>query len=82
MTTEQIYTELTRVFRDVLQAENLVIGPTTMAEDVKGWDSAAHVNLILAIEMELNVVFNTGEIDEMRTVGDLVDAIERKLAHS
>jgi acyl carrier protein len=82
MTTEQIYTELTRVFRDVLQAENLVIGPTTVAEDVKGWDSAAHVNLILAIEMELNVVFNTGEIDEMRTVGDLVDAIERKLAHS
>jgi acyl carrier protein len=82
MTTEQIYTELTRVFRDVLQAENLVIGPTTVAEDVRGWDSAAHVNLILAIEMELNVVFNTGEIDEMRTVGDLVDAIERKLAHS
>lgn len=81
MTTEQIYTELTRVFRDVLQAENLVIGPTTVAEDVKGWDSAAHVNLILAIEMELNVVFNTGEIDEMRTVGDLVDAIERKLAN-
>jgi acyl carrier protein len=29
--------------------------------------------------MELEVVFNTGEIDEMRTVGDLVDAIERKL---
>jgi acyl carrier protein len=58
----------------------LVIGATTTAEDVKGWDSAAHVNLILAIEMELNVVFNTGEIDEMRTVGDLVDAIERKLA--
>jgi acyl carrier protein len=81
MTTEQIYTELTRVFRDVLRAENLVIGPTTVAEDVKGWDSAAHVNLILAIEMELNVVFNTGEIDEMRTVGDLVDAIERKLAN-
>jgi acyl carrier protein len=79
MTTEQIYIELTRVFRDVLQAEDLVIGPTTVAEDVKGWDSAAHVNLILAIEMELNVVFNTGEIDEMRTVGDLVDAIERKL---
>jgi acyl carrier protein len=81
MTTEQIYIELTRVFRDVLQAEDLVIGPTTVAEDVKGWDSAAHVNLILAIEMELNVVFNTGEIDEMRTVGDLVDAIERKLAN-
>jgi len=47
---------------------------------VNGWDSAANVNLILAIEMELNVVFNTSEIDEMRAVGDLVDAIDRKLA--
>jgi acyl carrier protein len=80
MTTEQIYAELTRIFREVLQDENLVIGPTTTADDVKGWDSATHVNLILAIEMELNVVFNTGEIDEMRTVGDLVSAIERKSA--
>jgi acyl carrier protein len=35
---------------------------------------------MLAIEMELHVVFNTSEIDEMRTVGELVDAIERKLA--
>jgi acyl carrier protein len=81
MTTEQIYSELTKVFREVLQDENLVIGPMTTAEDVKGWDSATHVNLVLAIEMELNVVFNTGEIDEMRTVGDLVDAIERKLVN-
>jgi acyl carrier protein len=79
MTTEQIYAELTRIFREVFQDENLVIGSTTTAEDVNGWDSATHVNLLLAIEMELEVVFNTGEIDEMRTVGDLVDAIERKL---
>ena len=79
MTTEQIYAELTRIFREVFQDDSLVIASTTTAHDVNGWDSAANVNLILAIEMELNVVFNTGEIDEMRTVGDLVDAIERKL---
>jgi acyl carrier protein len=30
--------------------------------------------------MHLGVTFHTSEIDEMRTVGDLVDAIERKLA--
>jgi acyl carrier protein len=80
MTTEQIYAELTRIFREVFQNEDLVIAPTTTAEDVKGWDSVTHVNVMLAIEMELHVVFNTSEIDEMRTVGELVDAIERKLA--
>jgi acyl carrier protein len=80
MTTEQIYAELTRIFREVFQNEDLVITPTTTADDVKGWDSVTHVNVMLAIEMELHVVFNTSEIDEMRTVGELVDAIERKLA--
>lgn len=80
MTTEQIYAELTRIFREVFQIEDLVITPTTTADDVKGWDSVTHVNVMLAIEMELHVVFNTSEIDEMRTVGELVDAIERKLA--
>jgi acyl carrier protein len=80
MTTEQIYAELTRIFREVFQNEDLVITPTTTADDVKGWDSVTHVNVMLAIEMELHVVFNTSEIDEMRTVGELVGAIERKLA--
>jgi acyl carrier protein len=79
MSTEQIYSELTSVFREVFQNDDLVIGSTTTAEDVDGWDSAANVNLILAIEMKFNIVFQTSQIDEMRTVGDLVDAIERKL---
>jgi acyl carrier protein len=80
MSTEQTYNELTSVFREVFQKEDLIIGSATNAEDIDGWDSAANVNLILAIEMKFNVVFQTMEIDEMRTVGDLVDAIERKMA--
>ena len=80
MSREQIYAELTKIFREVFRDENLVIAGSTTAEDISGWDSTAHVNLLLAIEMELGVTFHTSEIDEMRTVGDLVDAIERKLA--
>ena len=80
MSREQIYAELTKIFREVFRNENLVIAGSTTAEDVSGWDSTAHVNLLLAIEMQLGVTFHTSEIDEMRTVGDLVDAIERKLA--
>jgi acyl carrier protein len=45
------------------------------AEDVVGWDSAAHVNLILAIEMRFGITFRTSEIDDIRTVGELIDAI-------
>jgi acyl carrier protein len=79
MTQEEIYTQLTNVFREVFQDDDLVITSATTAEDVTGWDSAAHINLMLAVETRLGVVFNTSEIDEMRTVGDLAEAIERKL---
>ena len=79
MTRKEIYIELTNVFREVFQDDGLVITPATTAEDIAGWDSAAHINLILAIEMRLGIVFNTSEIDEMRTVGDLAEAIERKM---
>jgi acyl carrier protein len=79
MTSKEIYIQLTNVFREVFQDDGLVITPATTAEDVAGWDSAAHINLMLAIEARLGIVFNTSEIDEMRTVGDLAEAIERKM---
>jgi len=56
MNQEQIYAELTKIFRDVFQDDNISVTAATTAEDVAGWDSSAHVNLILAIEMELSVV--------------------------
>ena len=79
MTAAEIYEQLTTVFREVFQDDNLNIHAGTTAADVSGWDSAANVNLILAIEMQFGVVFHTSEIDEMHAVGDLVEAIERKL---
>jgi acyl carrier protein len=79
MTSKEIYIQLTNVCREVFQDDGLVITPATTAEDIAGWDSAAHINLMLAIETRLGIVFNTSEIDEMRTVGDLAEAIERKM---
>ena len=79
MNQDQVYAELTKIFRDVFQDDSIFVIASTTAEDVTGWDSSAHVNLILAIEMQLGVVFNTSEIDEMQSVGDLAEALERKL---
>jgi hypothetical protein len=36
MTKDEIYNELTEVFREVFQNENLVISPATKAQDVEG----------------------------------------------
>ena len=43
-----------------------------MADDVDGWDSLAHVRLMLTVERSFGVKFTAAEIGRMKNVGDLV----------
>ena len=72
--------DLTQIFRMVFDDENLQIRPDMIANDVDGWDSLSHVNLIAAIEMQLNLRFTQKELLKQRNVGDLIADIDRKLA--
>jgi acyl carrier protein len=49
------------------------------ADDVDGWDSLSHVNLILTIETRFNIKFTQKELLTFKNVGDLMDCIRRKL---
>ena len=51
MTESDIYVALVEVFRDVFDDDSITIGPETTAADIEGWDSQAHVSLIVATEM-------------------------------
>jgi acyl carrier protein len=78
MTQEQIYSRLTDVMRDVFDDETLEIGPETTAENVEGWDSQAHVTLMVAIEARFKIRFKTSEIENLKKVDDLVQLIAAK----
>jgi acyl carrier protein len=39
------------------------------------------VNLIAAIEQDFSIRFALGELEELKNVGDMIDLMERKLAH-
>ncbi len=71
--------DLHRVFREVFEDDELVIQRSTQAVDVPGWDSLAHISLILRAESAFGVRMNSAEVADMQCVGDLVDAIERHL---
>ncbi|MFZ0885620.1 MAG: acyl carrier protein [Candidatus Acidiferrales bacterium] len=68
------------VFRDVLDNPGLRLSADTSASNLEGWDSLAHVNLVFAIEQEFGVRFTLEELEHLRTVGDIVDLMERKMA--
>jgi len=40
-------------------------------EQIEGWDSVQHLNLILAVESEFDLVFEPEEIDQMKTLGEI-----------
>jgi acyl carrier protein len=79
MTEPEIYSALTEVFQDVFGDDSIAIGPETTAADVAGWDSQAHVSLIVATEMRFGVRFKTAEFEKLANVGDFVQVIAKKL---
>lgn len=78
MNETQILEALTQVFRDVFDDDNIVLTAATTAQDVEGWDSQAHVNLIVAAEMRFGVRFRTAELESLHDVGQFARLIESK----
>lgn len=64
----------------VFDDDTLQITPAMTANDVDGWDSLSHVNLITTIEARFNLRFTQKELLKQKNVGDLIAEIDRKLA--
>ena len=80
MQQEDIYAQLTTIFRDLFDDDNLVLTPGLTAADVPEWDSFNHINLIVAVESRFHIKFQTAELESMQTVGHLADLIQSKLS--
>ena len=81
MTDSQIYERLTAIFFDIFD-EQIVLRPETTARDVPGWDSFAHVNIVVATEQAFGVKFHAAEIGRLQNVSELVALIARKTSRT
>lgn len=71
--------KLNDIFRTVFENDEINIRPETTANDVDGWDSLSHVNLILAVEEGFGIRFTERELLTFKNVGDLLRSLEKKL---
>ena len=79
MTEQDVYAELTDIFRDLFADDKIVLHSSTTASDVPGWDSFNHLNVIVGVESRFGIKFDTSEIESLNNVGDLVKSVMAKL---
>jgi len=72
--------KLNKIFCEVFDDEEIKILPAMTANDVDGWDSLSHVNLIVAVEGKFAIRFFQKELLNFKNIGDLLNCIENKLA--
>jgi acyl carrier protein len=76
--------ELQTVFRDVFGDDGIVLDGPMTAEDFPGWDSLAHINLIIAVERHFGIRFATAEISGLKAdgqnIGTFLGLINKKLS--
>ena len=55
------------------------ITPTSTPETIETWDSIQHLNLVLALEEKFGVQLSPEEIEQMKSIGDVIKLVEGKL---
>tara|TARA_B110000090_G_C13349986_1_gene434467 strand:+ start:63 stop:308 length:246 start_codon:yes stop_codon:yes gene_type:complete len=78
MEREEILKQVTEIFRDVFEDDEIVISNKTSAIDIPEWDSLIQIELIGANESHFGLRFGMKEILKMENVGDMINFIYEK----
>ena len=78
MTREAVFEKLNRIFRDNFDDDEICLTDETSAEDIEDWDSLEQINLVVAIQDAFGIKFNIEEVNAMKNVGEMADAILAK----
>ncbi len=69
MTAQDIVNELTRILRDLLSDDSIVLTMETKRDEVPNWDSFAYISFIVAVESTFRVKFTVAEVESFPNVG-------------
>lgn len=75
-----IDSRLVEIIQDVLGADDLQLDESTSAGDVDGWDSLAHINIMVAVEEEFRVSFTSDQLTRFKNLGELQDFLTEAAA--
>lgn len=76
----ELQERLNQIFSEVFDDDDIRISMEMTANDVEGWDSLSHINLIVAIETKFDIRFKQKEVMSFKNIGDLYRCIQSKLS--
>lgn len=69
--------QLSEIFSSAFE-EKIELNTDSSKENLEQWDSLKHLHLILELEEQLNVRFNTEEIEQMTSVNRIISILKHK----
>jgi acyl carrier protein len=75
----EIIDQITPIFHDVFDDEDIVLSPESTAADIAEWDSLNHIRLVLSVEKHFGIRFSASEIGGLANVGDFARLVQSKL---
>jgi acyl carrier protein len=82
MERQEVLAQIQDIFRDHLEDESIELSGATTANDVEGWDSLMHLQLIVAIENHFKIKFTSKEILSWKNVDAMLNSIMGRLEHA
>ncbi len=70
---------LQNIILNELKLESFDFHDETTANQVPGWDSFNHINIIMAVEKDYNIRFKGLEILKVKNIGELQKLVDSKL---
>ena len=78
MTKSEVMEKIKEILNDLFD-DDFDVTENTVADDIDGWDSLAHLQVISAMESGFNIHFTLGEINNFANVGEMADSILKHL---
>lgn len=74
-----IFEQIRTLASDLFAIPASRIDSTSSPESIESWDSVQHLNLVLALEEKFHLQLMPEEVEQMKTIGDVVKVVEGKL---
>lgn len=71
--------KIKNIMSAVFEIDKTNIGDDASTTNLENWDSINHMNLVLAIEEEFNIMFDDEEIVEITSLNAIESTVSKKL---